>query len=371
MPPERTNIATRYGVSPFQFEMDAFWGYRGSSPPPPEREAFSMGAKCILRVQKLKSAQSVKRSLMHGFREQETPNADPSKRSLNFFAGAQNATEAYQRFKSCLPEKKQRRDAVQCLEFLFTGSPEWFTENSESRHKQYFSDSLDWLKSKFGARNVFFAGIHRDETTPHMYAYVVPKNEETGNLSAAKWLGHAGALSEMQTNFAEVVGVPNGLERGLKGSKAKHKSIQKYYAEINQAMDSEPPKAPTRVDFAQAAAGVKNERIERLIALASMVPQMSSQVKRIKSGYGKIQRLQEQLDERAEKLGSIEKAESELNSKAMRVYKQADRLTEALSANEKYRDEVEQLKIALRRSQEQLEIEREFRNARSSEFKPR
>ncbi len=114
-----------------------------------------MGAKCILRVQKLKSAQSVKRSLMHGFREQETPNADPSKSSLNFFVGAQNATEAYQRFKSCLPEKKQRRDAVQCLEFLFTGSPEWFTENPESRHKQFFSDSLDWLKSKFGAKNVF------------------------------------------------------------------------------------------------------------------------------------------------------------------------------------------------------------------------
>ena len=40
----------------------------------------------------------------------------------------------------------------------------------------YFRDSLEWLKQRHGAENVVYAGIHRDETTPHMYAYVVPRD---------------------------------------------------------------------------------------------------------------------------------------------------------------------------------------------------
>ena len=46
---------------------------------------------------------------------------------------------------------------------------------ARSSQDAYFRDALDWLKNKHGAENVVYAGIHRDETTPHMYAYVVPR----------------------------------------------------------------------------------------------------------------------------------------------------------------------------------------------------
>ena len=48
-----------------------------------------------------------------------------------------------------------------------------------------------------------------------MYAYVVPRDPESGRLNAKRWLGGAKALRDMQSEFAEQVGRQHGLERGL------------------------------------------------------------------------------------------------------------------------------------------------------------
>ena len=45
-----------------------------------------------------------------------------------------------------------------------------------------------------------------------------------------KWLGGRSKLSQTQTEFANHV-KELGLERGLENSKARHKTIQKYYSE--------------------------------------------------------------------------------------------------------------------------------------------
>lgn len=75
--------------------------------------------------------------------------------------------------------------------------------------------------------------IHRDETTPHLVAYVVPLDPNTGRLNARKWLGGRAVLSQMQTDFANHV-KNLGLERGIEGSKAEHTTIKDYYAKVNQ-----------------------------------------------------------------------------------------------------------------------------------------
>ena len=82
----------------------------------------------------------------------------------------------------------------------------------KSEQDAYFRDSLEWLKQRHGAENVVYAGIHQDETTPHMYAYVVPRDPESGRLNAKRWLGGAKALRDMQSEFAEQVGRQHGLE---------------------------------------------------------------------------------------------------------------------------------------------------------------
>ena len=190
----------------------------------------------ILRTQKLKATGAVWRSLKHAFREQPTPNADPAKAAQNAHLGATSAAEAMQRVRERLPEKR-RKDAVLAIEYLITASPEAMQELGGQGRDAYFNDALKWLRERHGGANVVYAGIHRDETTPHMYAYVVPLDEATGRLNARRWLGGAKALSEMQTDFAANVGARHGLERGIKGSRAKHERGQRHYGLVNRAAD--------------------------------------------------------------------------------------------------------------------------------------
>ncbi len=189
--------------------------------------------KAIIRMQKLKSSVAVRRSMKHAFREQDTPNADQARTLDNTHIGAENAAEAVRRFNDALPDKV-RKNAVLAVEFLVTGSPESMASKDRAAQDAYFKDALQWLLDRHGARNVVYAGIHRDETTPHMYAYVVPKDER-GNLNCRAFYGEKNALSKMQTNFAVEVGYKHGLERGLEGSRAHHTEIKQYYARVNEA----------------------------------------------------------------------------------------------------------------------------------------
>ena len=189
-----------------------------------------MAHYAILRVQKLKSAVAVHRSMKHAFREQDTPNADAERTPDNTHIGAQSVSEGMAAFRDRLPEK-HRKDAVLAIEYLITASPEVMQSKERSSQDGYFRDALKWLQDKHGAANVVYAGIHRDETTPHMYAYVVPRVGE--KLNCRQFLGGAKALSQMQTDFAEQVGSKHGLERGLEGSRARHTAIGQYYGRVN------------------------------------------------------------------------------------------------------------------------------------------
>lgn len=187
----------------------------------------------ILRLQKLKAGVSVQRSLKHAFREQDTPNADPARLGANTHIGAANVEEAMQRFQERLPAKV-RSNAVLAVEFLVTGSPDAMAGKTRAEQDAYLHDALSWLQKRHGAENVVYAGIHRDETTPHLYAYVVPIDER-GKLNCRAFYGGAAALREMQTEFADRVGRKHGLERGIEGSKATHQRVQRHYGALSKA----------------------------------------------------------------------------------------------------------------------------------------
>ena len=195
-----------------------------------------MNKYAILRTEKLKSVASVWRSLKHAFREQPTENADPERAASNAHLGASSAREAMEKVRARLPEKR-RKDAVLAIEYLITASPEAMAKMAPQERTAYFNDALKWLKQRHGGANVVYSGVHRDEKTQHMYAYVVPLDESTGRLNARRWLGGAKALSEMQTDFAANVGARHGLDRGIEGSKAKHQRVKRHYGLVNRAAD--------------------------------------------------------------------------------------------------------------------------------------
>jgi hypothetical protein len=183
--------------------------------------------------------------MAHAFREQETPNADASRTPDNTHIGAADVDEALAKFNARLPDKV-RKNGVLAIEYLVTASPEDMKGKTRQQQDDYFRDALKWVEAKHGQANVIYAGIHRDETTPHMYAYVVPIDSK-GKLNCRAFLGGAQALSQMQTEFAQEVGQRHGLQRGLEGSKARHTSIQQYYARVQEAT----PRTPS-IDLPEA-----------------------------------------------------------------------------------------------------------------------
>ena len=197
----------------------------------------------ILRAEKLKTMGNIGGSLAHNYRSIETPNADPSKTPGNFHS-LPNAEDVKNAISERLPDKR-RSDAVLCVEYMITASPEWQGWNDD-RQNEYFKQAVEWLEQRHGKHNVVATSIHRDETTPHLVAYVVPLDQETGKLNAKKFLGGKAKLAEMQSSFSNHV-KNLGLKRGIEGSKAKHTRIKDYYAKVNeptpQIRQVEKPKA--------------------------------------------------------------------------------------------------------------------------------
>lgn len=187
----------------------------------------------IMRCKKLKSMGNAAASFKHNFREQETLNADPEMTPDNEHRLSKSTSEAMGALRERLPEKR-RKDAVIGVEYLLTASPEWFKEASRAEQDEFFNRSLTWLADKYGKENIVSASIHRDETTPHMSAVVVPMTAD-GRLSAKEMIGNQQVMKNDQTAFAKrVEGL--GLQRGIEGSKAKHQTIQNYYRKLNTAL---------------------------------------------------------------------------------------------------------------------------------------
>lgn len=186
----------------------------------------------ILRTAKLTSLGSVGGSAQHNFRERDTPNADPERTALNRTSGAQSSKELVAGVKARLAtQDKVRKNAVLAVEYFVGASPEWFSQADPKQREAYFDQAEKWLKERHGAENVIAVTRQYDETSPHVCAYVVPIDPK-GKLNCSHFLDGREKLTQMQTDFADKVGRQFGLERGIEGSKAKHKTIKQYYAEI-------------------------------------------------------------------------------------------------------------------------------------------
>lgn len=189
-------------------------------------------AYCIMRFEKIKAASvgGLAGSLAHTMRSRYTPNADPELIKDNkVLLGPQSTVDVVRAVRERWPEK-HRKDAVGCIEYFIGASPEWFKKHGgHGDQDAYFQHAIDWLKAEYGAENVISVVQHNDETSPHLAAYVVPIDPASGNLNAKLWTGGRSACGSMQTRFHEAAGNPVGLDRGVRGSKAEHLTIQRWY----------------------------------------------------------------------------------------------------------------------------------------------
>lgn len=190
----------------------------------------------IMRLQKIKSVFSLRATLRHAYREQDTPNADPNKLHLNKYLGASSVAQAIAVYHEKIKSIRVRKNAVVAIEHLITASPEFFDNATREQKIAFFNKSLNWLKDVYGDENVFVSGLHMDEKTPHLFAYVVPVVDK--KLNARHFIGgHKNRLSELQTDFHKKCCVEFGLQRGLIGSKATHTEIRHFYSAIKEALN--------------------------------------------------------------------------------------------------------------------------------------
>lgn len=199
---------------------------------------------CIMRTKKLKADSNVGASVSHALRTRETPNADENKTKQNWSCWKGNQEEcrarAMAKYHKLLPAKI-RKNGVRAVELLMTASPEAL-KNPKIKPNEYLNACDKWAKDTFGAKNIFLITHHYDETTPHTSIFLVPIDPK-GKLNCRHFLGGREKLQALQDSFAEKVGKKFGMERGIRGSKAKHQTIKQFYAKaknIDKAL--EPPK---------------------------------------------------------------------------------------------------------------------------------
>ena len=202
-------------------------------------------AYAIMRAKKLANMGSVAASMQHCYRERNTHNADQERTHDNQHLGAKSTDEAMGKLRALLPEKR-RKDAVLTVEYVMTASPDWFEKATPEQEKAFFQQSLQWLADKYGADRIVTASIHRDETTPHLSAFVVPLTQDK-RLSAKEFIGSRDKKRADQTTYAACV-ANLGLERGIEGSKATHQTIQQHYAAVQRGVVPKATISPKSVE---------------------------------------------------------------------------------------------------------------------------
>ncbi|WP_285959191.1 MobV family relaxase [Thomasclavelia spiroformis] len=126
--------------------------------------------------------------------------------------------------------KSIRKDAVLCVETVFTSDKEFFDKLTPEQEKIYFEKSVEFLKEQFGEKNIIFATVHKDETTPHLHAGFIPMTDD-GRLSYKNFVNSKYDLIKLQDKYFEkMVELFPELERGQnsKETKAKHIANQEY-----------------------------------------------------------------------------------------------------------------------------------------------
>lgn len=145
--------------------------------------------------------------------------------------------------------RKIGKNQVLALNVLLTSDGEALRRLADERRLNEWAEaSIGWAKQTFGEENVVGAHLHMDEQTPHLHVTVVPivtterkrkasearatkryrtKPKNGPRLSADDIMTREN-LTRFQDTYAEAM-ARFGLERGIRGSEARHVDQHEYY----------------------------------------------------------------------------------------------------------------------------------------------
>ena len=230
-------------------------------------------------------------------------NADPTRTHLNrvlveYPDGVHGRDEAIaHRLSTAGIRRKITHDQVRVVRVVLSGTHEDMMNIQEKGElDEWCSDSIQWLQATFGKDNVVAAHLHMDEKTPHIHAAVVPivtgerrkaKKEQTDGKRkyrkktnsvrlCADDLFNRQTLIAYHDNYARVM-AKYGLQRGVRGSEARHTSTTQYYRDMkkkNDALDMEnkrlqEQKAKAEQELKRAKKEVQTEKLKGAATIAA------------------------------------------------------------------------------------------------------
>lgn len=197
----------------------------------------------------------------HIERNEIAPNVDATRTHLNqelveFPEGVKNRTEAIiHRIENAGLSRKVGKNQVQVIRVMLSGSTEDMLRiQSEGKLDDWCKDNVAWLHKEFGKENLVAATLHLDEDAPHIHASIVPivkgerrqkksnkeveppkrqykkKKTDRPRLCADDVMARE-KLTQYQDTYAEAM-VKYGLERGIKGSEARHITTPEHYRSL-------------------------------------------------------------------------------------------------------------------------------------------
>ena len=194
-----------------------------------ERARHQEMAYAIIRVTKLKGA-AVSASDAHADRTSKTiDNIDRSKTNVYLLGNKGKPLRSAVRAVIAGAGGKPRKDSVECIEFLMTASPNYF---SSSDALSAFIEKSQEFMAHLEVQGIRFvkAVVHLDTTTPCITAFAVPL-DKNGKLNAKYHIGERYKLAKLQDDFAEIM-KQIGLKRGVAKSVATHQDLKNFYSTI-------------------------------------------------------------------------------------------------------------------------------------------
>lgn len=312
----------------------------------------------------------------HIERKSMPKNADFSRTHLNrelveFPDGVANRTEAIShRIRTAGIKRKITPDQVRAIRIVLSGTHEDLQKvQDEGRLDEWCADNLQWLHRTFGRENTVSAVLHMDEHTPHIHATVVPivtgerrkakkqaegkrtyrKKADTVRLCADDLLTRK-KLVAYHDSYAEAM-IKYGLQRGIRGSEARHTTTAQYYRELKRQMgelEANVQQLQTERRQAERQLGevrkeIKSEKLEaaKTEAKAALVAKVGSLLGggKLKGLEAENRALQSEVSARNESIGMLQE-------QMLRQQEEQNRQLMALQA--KYHKEMENKETAHR-----------------------
>ena len=290
-------------------------------------------------------------------------NADPTRTHLNrklitYPDGIKDRSAAIQRrLEEAGLTRKIGNNQVRAIRINVSGTHEDMERiEKEGRLDEWCADNIRYFADLFGKENIVAAHLHRDEETPHIHVTLVPivkgerkrrKREEqvkkryrkkpadTVRLCADDIMTRL-KLKSYQDSYA-VAMAKYGLQRGVRGSEARHTTTMQYYRNLkkkNEVLETETrllqeKKAEAQEELKQVKAEIRTDKLksaatDTATALASSVGSLFGSGK-MKSLERRNEDLQDRILELEDEARQRERQQAEQIQEIRNAYEQQNR----------------------------------------------